>query len=1192
MRHVPTCLYIDTEFYKRNGLRFDTKAFISLKDTFAKGGLRLLVPKIMERELLRHFEREAENTVSKVVNAYKGYHVKNLSLPELPSHGDLKAKCFEEMNRQWSLFKEHFVVENLPVVGSLDNVMDWYFEIRPPFSDGKPKEFPDAFIFSTLDFHYQQHQANIAVIGNDGDFRQACESRRYILYFSDLEHYIKAFQPELLGEELQPGDVDLTKPITTEDLTELKAILGRGNLVTSIEIERVFQLLKNRGSNYDYFFQNADDVIWLNYLADREFFLNPPDFEKTTEGRIVFPWWQPMEYLVRIFDKAPDKVIEIISSFPSLENFRILAGILRIILKADSVDAVLRFSRFLFAYVDSEQVNQELIVSLLNKPFIFDQKLSEFTPGMIFKLVEFKPDPREQEKKGFKDGRADMASLPLEPNPRFLQWEYEQLFENGIRPLIDREPYQIARILIDAVASMIRVRKYQDELDSGGDEDYSEVWIRRLDKVDTDDQDPKFTLSRNLTFACQQVYLTAPNTVIALDQALRNQRWKIFKRLRQHLYAFNPNEQTLPWIQEFIFSYQDFGNYEYHYEFQLMLKKACEHFGRHLLNEDELTTITDAILSGPSKSHYREWMRDRYSEELFQQRQHYFHRAQLRPFASLLTGSVKSYYEELVRAADQAITDDSYSPIGETTGGFVSYRSPKSVAELESFTDVELLNFINDWSDERRDSDDWLVEINIPALADAFLAVFQSKIAPDSQRLSYWLANRDGIKRPIYIAKIISVMQEQVNAKDFTNVLPWIEFCQWLLNIADTKQNNEGVGAGYHAENDWSDARREVTNFVAACVKKEVEAPISAREGLAGLLRTMITQADKRLDEAQPVLLNRDDPITEAINNVRSRALEALINFGLWVRRQLETDPVAEVANILSKRIEPTAQFPLTRPEYAILGMHFINLWIINPDWVIEQKESLFPTSNLTIWRDAFGSYIRFNQPSKKMFEVLHGQHQFAMENLTAFLALPKEDKGFIDRLGQHIFTYYIWDVFPLTGEVSLLEQFYLKTDNCREYWSRLFHHVGRSFRNSGKQLEPILIERAISYFEWRFEAKEPSELQEFNFWLEADCFTAEWRLHAYLRVLNFGFGKDTGLYSALKVLNKLLPEQQSLVVECFAKITDLLDQRTQMHLSENTAKPILQVGLSSTDSYVRDNAERARENLLRLGRFDFLDLD
>ncbi|PMB06103.1 hypothetical protein CEN49_16500, partial [Fischerella thermalis CCMEE 5273] len=353
MRHVPTSLYIDTEFFRRRGLRFDTRVFTSLRDTFVKDGLRLLVPAIMERELFRHFSREAEKTACAVTKACKAYPFKNLNLIELPSQEELKTKCFEEMHRQWSSFKEYFVVENLPITGNLEDVVDWYFEISPPFSTKKQKEFPDAFIISALDQYHKQHHANIAVISDDSDFRQACANRRYILYFSDLEDYIEAFQPELSGKERFPGDIDLTKPIITEDLTELKAILARGSRMTPIEIERVMQLVESRGSNYDYFFQNADDAIWLQHLSENGYFLNPPNVEQTTEGHYVFPSWAPLEYLVRIFDAAPADVMDIISRLPNTNNFRVLEGVLNIVLNADSADAVLRFSRFITSYIEN-----------------------------------------------------------------------------------------------------------------------------------------------------------------------------------------------------------------------------------------------------------------------------------------------------------------------------------------------------------------------------------------------------------------------------------------------------------------------------------------------------------------------------------------------------------------------------------------------------------------------------------------------------------------------------------------------------------------------------------------------------------------------------------------------------------------------------------------------------------------------
>lgn len=1195
MRHVPTSLYIDTEFFKRQGLRFDTKAFTALTGTFAKGGLRLLVPAIMERELLRHFSREAEKAANAVTAAHRAYPVSNLCLAELPSQEELKTKCIDEMIRQWSFFKTHFVVESLPIVGNLEDVVNWYFDVSPPFSEKKPKEFPDAFIISSLDQYHKQHHANIAVIGFDGDFSQACASRRYILYFPDLEKYIEAFQPELSGKERLPGDIDLTKPITTEDLTELKAILARGNQVTPIEVERVMQLLESRGSNYDYFFQNAGDAVWLKHLSERGYFLNLPDAERTAEGNYVVPWWPPLEYLTRIFDAASAEVLDIMSALPNTDNFRVLEGILNIVLKADSADALLRFSRFITSFIENGCWGHELIISLLKKPYVFDARLSEVTPALLLKLVEFRRDPREQEKRSRRKENPDAWNTSLEPAPRFDQWQYQQILEKGVCPLAEHDPYQVSRILIDAVASMIRLGTHQDEFEKGSDEDYSEIWCRRLDKPDRDYQDVKETLVQTLTHACEQVYDKAPESVDALDQALRNHRWKVFERLRQHLYASHPNDKTLPWIREQILDHDDYAKCEYQYEFQLMIRKASEHFGPRLLGEDERKDIFEAILSGPPKEGFREQMGERYSEEFFQQRQRYFHRKQLRPFAALLNGDIRRYFDELEGdVSAEPVTDNTYSPYGAVTGGTVSYRSPKSAEDLDGLTDEELMTYLNDWNEEHRDKDNWLVEINISALAGVFQSLFKEKIVPDRGRLTFWMANRDKIARPVYIAAMLKAMLELIKEKDFDNLDQWIEFCAWVLSHPDTPRVDGQPEPLDESRDhpDWGSSRRAVVDFVDACVKKDTDTPIAARDGLAVVLRQACSQFDWRLDHDRPVLLNRDDPITEAINNTRSRALESIVKFGFWVRRHLPEDRLPEVIDILTKRIATDAEIPLTRPEQAILGMHFGNICTLNPDWAARQRGTFFPRGNEAVWRDAFSSYIRFNRPVKLTFEILRCEFEYAIENLNILATDKSDGKEIVDRLGQHLFAYYLWEVYPLTGDESLLERFYDKTKNDRERWSRLFDHVGRSLRISGKQLDKALTDRIIAFFDWRFQAAEPLELQKFTSWLEAECLDPDWRLQSYSKTLDLGRWEDGGFSIQVSALNKLLPNHLALVVECLAKITDTMGQGTHVYLPANEAKLILNAGLTAQDHLIRKNAERARENLLRLGRFDYLDVD
>ncbi len=350
MRHIPTSLYIDTQVFVRNGYRFDTQVFTQLLDTFVKGGIRLLIPEMMERELLRKFDEQAEKVAQALINAHKTHPIPSLSLVDLPPKDELKSKCYDELICQWETFKEHFFVERLPIVGNLEDTIDWYFKKEPPFSERKPKEFPDAFILSALEHYHKEHKANIAVVSGDGDFREVCARRRFIAHFSSLDEYIKAFEPEIKSEDLERPAIDPTRPITTEDLTELQTILGRGNEVTPIEIDRVLTLLRSRGTNYDYFFAQAKDDIWLEPLRSNGYFDNPPD--ETPDGDDWAPFWPPLNYLVRVYETMPEMVLEILENLPETSNPHILEGIMDVVLKADSVEAVNRLSSRILSFVE------------------------------------------------------------------------------------------------------------------------------------------------------------------------------------------------------------------------------------------------------------------------------------------------------------------------------------------------------------------------------------------------------------------------------------------------------------------------------------------------------------------------------------------------------------------------------------------------------------------------------------------------------------------------------------------------------------------------------------------------------------------------------------------------------------------------------------------------------------------------
>ena len=223
-------------------------------------------------------------------------------------------------------------------------------------------------------------------------------------------------------------------------------------------------------------------------------------------------------------------------------------------------------------------------------------------------LIKFQPDPQSKEKQARRQVDPHDLTTFLEPRPRFNEWEYEQILEKGAPfcfgkgAIPNRSNTDLYR-----VRDMIFLQFHRDELEEAGSNDHSPatIWCKRVNGPSGKYRESNENLVHTLTFVCEQVYEKSPKFVEALDQALRNQRWDV--RSCASLPAPNfgglshPNEQTKSWIRELILAYKDFGKWEYEFEFQRMIRVACEKFGANLLKTTEMTPIFEAILNGPSE---------------------------------------------------------------------------------------------------------------------------------------------------------------------------------------------------------------------------------------------------------------------------------------------------------------------------------------------------------------------------------------------------------------------------------------------------------------------------------------------------------------------------------------------------------------------------------------------------------------
>ena len=947
-----------------------------------------------------------------------------------------------------------------------------------------------------------------------------------------------------------------------------------------------------------YFFSRLENPLWLKSLAERGCFKYPPKSLRFDDGTVQFPYWPEMRYLKNISTDLPNEVIDLVVNLPKVDNPVVYDGILDIALQLTGKQSA-KLKDKILEYANMEHhLQTHKFAKMLAKWTTENQTSTGLELARL--LIAFAPDPQSKKKRKQRSNNAndwrEIIGTSLYPVSKYSHWEYSNIMSKGIRPLAEKEPYKVACLLIATTADMIRLRTHQE--DRGKEDDLSNIWCPRLRETDSDSENPEKILVDTLTFVCEKVFEKPSNTVADLDEVLRKQQWKIFKRLRHHLYAQYPNEETKPWIRELILTHKDYGLWEHHFEFQQMIRLACEHFKNTLLSEEERIRIFDAILKGPSKENYRHWIEgwlgEKLTEERFKERQQRFHWMQLRPFESVLFGKYETRFKKLQDKINKSISDEDYPPYkNEVRTRGVSDRSPHTPEDLSNLSDEELLAFINDWekSDEYIERNSF-VRINIGTLANAFQTVFKESIIPDPIRLKFWMENRERIERPIYVRVMIYAMQAHVKEKNFNQLNEWLTFSEWVLSHPDRQHKQDYKQGDESRENqNWTNARRAVGDFIGICLEKDTDVPITVRKQLGTLLKTLCTQYDWNLDENNPSGL---DPLTEGINNTRSRALENLVNFGFWLRRHKPECEVPEVTTLLEKRFSSEIGYPLTPPEYAILGMYYSALYSFKEKWAIAHKPNIFPQtqSKRQEWYAAFSSFVLCNPANKRIYEIFKDDFTFALQHISDFKKHDLIAQQPIDVFGERLFNYYLWEMFSLKQE-SLLGQFYQRTEEKREIWANLFKNIGHRLSSTGKDLDQSMKDRVKKFFNWRLKQGESTELRYFTFWLQAECLEAKWRLKAYSKVIDVCKAEDCEVENweiYLKELCQMLPKYTDEVVECFFKLTNDIRNKN-IYIQTEEAKTILKTGLNSTDMIVYENAKHTLNNLLRADKIEYMDL-
>ena len=820
----------------------------------------------------------------------------------------------------------------------------------------------------------------------------------------------------------------------------------------------------------------------------------------------------------------------------------------------------------------------------------------------------FQPDPQREEKLvKHKIDSNDIYTI-LNPVPKFDQWEYIEILNEGIRPLAVTSPFETAAMLTDAVNKMIRLKKHEPykEKEENKGQDISEIWCARVNESSGNHLDPKEVLVHTLTYSCEQIFAKYPNDSKRhkkLDEMLRRPGWHVFARIRLYLYAKNL-ENCKERVREEILHYENYSEEEYTVEFAEMVRKATEHFGKDFLIIEEMSEIFGKILSGPNKQKYKQSLGGNYTDDLYLKRQQQFQRKQFWPFELILFGEYKKTFTALTTDDATIPTLENYASYkreGTWTGG---NKSPISKRELTNKTDSEIINYLNIWDDSHTDSKEWWIVINRTGLG----FIFSEVIKNDIERFSKWKDEWKQIKRPIFCRYALNAATKLLKKGNLEHLDGWFALCKSIiLNENPEAIDRKNLSEESDENNDWENARRAVVNFVKICVNEEVDISLVWRDHIHLLLENLCIGYDSRLDENDYRTFGENDYRTTAINTTRALALEAMIDYAFWVKRQDEkvkdiSNDLPEIQRILEFRVIKD-QPQLTLPERSLLCADFTKIYNLDSNWTLNNKRHLFPHEQDTYikWQVGFSEYLHWNDPYIELYDILKEDFIYALKNIQKLSEADDSHRDVVEDLGIHIILYYVMGKFELTGDGSLIEIYYTKTEP--KQWLAMINRVGRLLEKNAA-IKDSYLERFINFFEHRLSVvsklitKNPQrkdmyskEFQEFEWWLRAEVLDADWRLEKLSQVLDITSGAENTVIM-IESLKKLLHDNIPKVVMCFKKVTDQFSKKRNGHVRKDDAKPILVTGLNHSDESVRKLAKQAQENLLNAGLTDFLNLD
>ena len=240
---------VDTNIFEKENYNLENGILATFEQFATLEGIDFILSEIVYNEIICHMEKNTLSALSNYIKSLNNsYFYKLDDSVTLDKIKDIKAVNVQNVVKdRIDEYQRKTNFELIPIDGvDAKEVVKAYFEKKPPFSEKKKEEFPDAFALQSLENWAKRNEKKILVVSKDKDWQLFCEKSSYLDCYTDIISSLaelyknKTVIKDILWNIIISKNSNITSKLYDKIVEESLNISFNVDIISSFDVEEEF----------------------------------------------------------------------------------------------------------------------------------------------------------------------------------------------------------------------------------------------------------------------------------------------------------------------------------------------------------------------------------------------------------------------------------------------------------------------------------------------------------------------------------------------------------------------------------------------------------------------------------------------------------------------------------------------------------------------------------------------------------------------------------------------------------------------------------------------------------------------------------------------------------------------------------------------------------------------------------------